>query len=451
MREIKSTGEERLARRQSKSLHTTSLDLIGRDHETVAAAIYRYTNIAFQRGQGVYLYDFEGHKYLDFAAGIATMNVGHCHPAVVEAICDQARTLIHGASHVAYMRPYVEMMEALRAVAPGDLKKGKGILMNSGSEAVETGIKLARYVTNRSMIIAFMDGFHGRSMGALALSASNSVYRQRVAGLLAGVCHIPYPYCYRCPLKHESPQTCGLACLNLVEKMLQTVLPPDDLAGIIVEPIAGEGGYIVPPDGFVQGLREICDRCGALLITDEVQTALGRTGKMFAVEYWDVVPDVTCVAKPLGGGLPLGAMLARAELVDAWPPASQGSTFGGNPIACRAGLATLRIVQEEDLMAHAVELGDYIQSRFREAQKELPMIGDVRGKGLMVGVELVRPDGSPAGETVKTVIKEIPASGLVLTKCGISSLRIAPPLIITQEQASQGVDIIIQVLRRNQW
>jgi 4-aminobutyrate aminotransferase len=434
-----------------------STELIERDGAAVAATIYRYTDIAFQRGEGVYLYDFEGRKYLDFVAGIATMNVGHCHPAVVEAICDQARTLIHGACHVGYMEPYVDMLESLKAVAPGVLQNGKGILMNSGSEAVETGIKLARYVTNRSMILAFTDSFHGRSMGALALTASNMLYRQRLAGLLTGVYHTPYPYCYRCPLNHESPETCGLACLNLVEKALQTVIPPEDLAGVIVEPIAGEGGYIVPPDGFLQGLREICRRHGALLIADEVQTGLGRTGKMFAVEHWGVVPDVICLAKALGGGLPLGAMLARADLVDAWPPAAQGTTFGGNPVACRAGLATLQVIQEENLMARAVEVGNTIQSRFREAQKTLPIIGDVRGKGLMVAVELINADGSPASEIIKAVIadcsnpKEMGASGIALTKCGASSLRFAPPLIITQEQAGEGVDVIIEMLRRHQW
>jgi 4-aminobutyrate aminotransferase len=430
---------------------SVSARLIERDHATVAATIYRYTNIAFQRGEGVYLYDFEGHKYLDFVAGIATMNVGHCHPAVVEAIRDQAHTLIHGACHVGYMEPYVELLEALKDVAPGELKNGKGILVNSGSESVETGIKLARYVTNRSMILAFTDSFHGRSMGALALTASNTIYRQRLAGLLTGVYHTPYPYCYRCPLKHESPETCGLACLNLVEKALQTVIPPQDLAGIVVEPIAGEGGYVVPPDGFLQGLREICDRHGAMLIADEVQTGMGRTGKMFAVEHWDVTPDVLCLAKALGGGLPLGAVLARADLMDAWPPAAQGTTFGGNPVACRAGLATLRVIQEENLMARAVEVGDYIQSRFREVQEELPLIGDVRGKGLMVAVELINADGSPAGEIVKAIIKEMGATGIASTKCGASSLRFAPPLIITQEQAGEGGDIIIQVLRRHQW
>jgi 4-aminobutyrate aminotransferase len=239
--------------------------------------------------------------------------------------------------------------------------------------------------------------------------------------------------------------------LNLVEKALETVVPPEDLAGIIVEPIAGEGGYIVPPDGFLSGLREICDRVGALLIADEVQSGLGRTGKMFAVDHWDVEPDIICLAKALGGGLPLGGVLAKAELMDQWPPAAQGTTFGGNPIACRAGLATLNIVQKQNLLANAVEIGDHIQTRFREAQNDLPIIGDVRGKGLMVGVELINADGSPAAEIIKAVIKEMGSKGIVLTKCGASALRFAPPLIISKEQAGEGVDVILSVLRKHQW
>jgi 4-aminobutyrate aminotransferase len=301
------------------------------------------------------------------------------------------------------------------------------------------------------MILAFTDSFHGRTMGALALTASNTIYRQRLTGLFTGVYHTPYPYCYRCPLGHASPETCALACLNLVERALETVVPPQDLAGIVVEPIAGEGGYIVPPDGFLQGLREICDRHGALLIADEVQTGLGRTGKMFAVEHWGVVPDAICLAKALGGGLPLGGTLARADLLDAWPPAAHGTTFGGNPVACRAGLTTLRIVQQDQLMDRAVEVGDYIQSRFRAAQMELPIIGDVRGKGLMVGVELINADGSPASEVVKAVIKDTTSRGIALTKCGASTLRFAPPLIMTQEQAGKGVEIILGILGRHQW
>jgi len=428
-----------------------SMGIIERDHAAVAATIYRYTDIVFNRGEGVYLYDLEGREYLDFVSGIATMNVGHGHPDVVEAICEQARTLIHGACHIGYMEPYVAMVEALKTLGPGELKIGKGILVNSGSEAVETGIKLARYVTNRPMVLAFTDSFHGRSMGALALTASNALYRRRLPSLLTGVYHTPYPYCYRCPLKHASAEDCELACLNLVEKALESVVPPEDLAGIIVEPIAGEGGYIVPPDGFLAGLREICDRVGALLIADEVQTGMGRTGKMFAVEHWEVEPDIICMAKALGGGLPLGAVLAKAELMDQWPPAAQGTTFGGNPIACRAGLATLNVIQQQELMAHATEMGDFIQARFTEAKSELPIIGEVRGKGLMVGVELINADGSPAAGIIKDVIKALGSQGIVMTKCGASALRIAPPLIVNKEQLGEGLDIILSELRNHQW
>ena len=432
-------------------LDKRSAGIIVRDHAAVASTIYRYTDIAFHRGESVYLYDLEGREYLDFVSGIATMNVGHCHPDVVEAICKQARTLIHGACHIGYMEPYVAMMEAIKAVAPGDLKNGKGLLVNSGSEAVETGIKLARYVTNRPMVLAFTDSFHGRSMGALALTASSTLYRRNLTSLLSGVVHTPFPYCFRCPLKHESPDTCGLACLSLVEKALQTVVPPEDLAAIIVEPIAGEGGYIVPPDGFLQGLREICDRHGIFLIADEVQTGFGRTGKMFAVEHWDVVPDIICMAKALGGGLPLGAILARAEIIDEWPPAAQGTTFGGNPLACQAGLATLKIIEAENLLANASKMGNYIQDRLRSAQSELPIIGDVRGKGLMVGAELVTENGSPAVEIIKAVIKEMGEYGIVLTKCGASAIRFAPPLIIKEDQVEKGLNAILNVLKRHQW
>lgn len=428
-----------------------SAGIIERDQAAVASTIYRYTDIAFNRGEGVYLYDLEGREYLDFVSGIATMNVGHCHADVVEAICEQANILIHGACHIGYMEPYVAMVEALKAIAPGELKNGKGILVNSGSEAVETGIKLARYVTNRPLVLAFTDSFHGRSMGALALTASNTLFRRNLSSLLTGVYHTPYPYCFRCPLKHESPDTCGMACLNLVEKALTTVVPPEDLAAIIVEPIAGEGGYIVPPDWFLKGLREICNRHDILLIADEVQTGFGRTGKMFAVNHWDVVPDIICMAKALGGGLPLGAMLARGDLVDEWPPAAQGTTFGGNPLACRAGLATLKIIEEENLLANALEMGDYIQNRLRSAQSELPIIGDVRGKGLMVAAELVTPDGNPAIEIIKEIIKEMGDHGIVLTKCGASAIRFAPPLIIQEDQVERGISIIIDVLRKYQW
>jgi len=426
-------------------------NLIKRDQSAVASTIYRYTDIAFQRGKGVYLYDIEGREYLDFVSGIATMNVGHGHPEVVEAICEQARLLIHGACHIGYMEPYVAMMESIKSVAPGDLKNGKGILVNSGSEAVETALKLARFVKNRPLVLAFTDSFHGRSMGALALTSSNPLYRKNLTGLLSGVYHTPYPYCFRCPLKHDSPDRCGIACLNLVEKALETVVPPEDLAAIIVEPIAGEGGYIVPPAGFLSGLREICDRYDIMLIADEIQTGFGRTGKMFAVEHWDIVPDVICLAKAMGGGLPLGAILGKAEYLDEWPPAAHGTTFGGNPIACRAGSVTLEIIKSESLVQNAQKMGDYIKDQLISLQKELPIIGDVRGRGLMIGAELVKKDGTPANEIIKKIIKEVASQGVVLTKCGASTIRFAPPLIINEDQLDEGLGIIIGILKKYQW
>ncbi len=428
-----------------------SEEIIARDKDLVSPAIYRYTNIVFDRGEGVYLYDVEGKRYLDFVAGIATMNVGHSHPKVVAAVQEQVAKLMHAACHVGYMEPYVELLEYVRSFMPGKLKHGKGILMNSGSEAVETAVKLARFVTNRPMIIAFMGAFHGRSMGALSMTASSSAYRAHLSGLLAGVQHIPYPYPYRCDFPASSPEECGQASLHLIERALQTVVPPADLAAILVEPIAGEGGYIVPPDNFLSGLREICDRTGALLIADEVQSGLGRAGKFLASEYWDVKPDIVALGKAIGGGLPLSATIARRELMDAWPPGAHGTTFGGNPVACKSGVTSLRITMEEGLMEHAVEMGDYLQNQFLEAQKTLPIIGEVRGKGLMQAVELVNEDGSPASELIKPIIKEIGDDGVVMTKCGSSSLRIAPPLIITKEQMAEGIEVILKALQRHQW
>jgi len=430
-------------------LAVSSEDWIARDREVVSPAIYRYTEIAFARGEGVFLYDFEGQRYYDMAAGIATMNVGHCHPRVVNAIADQARTLIHAAAHVGYMAPYVEMAETLRSLLPAPLDRGKALLVNSGSEAVESAIKLARAVTGRSMVLAFIDGFHGRPMGALAATGSSSGYRRHLAGLLTGVEHVPYPNCGRCAFGHgpRIPDQCCGQWRNFIQLTLDKLVHPDDLAAILVEPIAGEGGYLIPPDDFLPTLRAICDRTGALLIADEVQTGLGRTGKWFAVEHSGVVPDIVAMGKAIGGGLPLGAIVARAELMDQWWPGAHGSTFGGNPVACRAGLETIAIIREEGLMDNAVRVGRRLMQHFQAARAHLPIIGDVRGRGLMVAVDLVDEGGQPlATDRLKQVIKLLGKRGVVVTKCGPSALRLAPALILTEAQADEVATLILDAL-----
>lgn len=428
----------------------SSADLIARDKQVVTPALYRYTDVAFERGEGVFLYDFEGKRYYDFVAGIATMSVGHNHPRVLAAIIAQAGKLLHGAAHVGYMLPYIEMVEKLLSLAPAPINQGKGLLTNSGSEAVETAIKLARAVSGRSMILAFLDGFHGRPMGALSLTASSSVYRRHLTPLLSGVEHVPYPNCFRCPFGHKDhtkEQCCG-QWRNFIQLTLDKLLHPDDLAAIIVEPIIGEGGYLVPPDGFLQALREICDQTGAFLIADEVQTGMGRTGRWYGVEHWNVSPDIIALGKAIGGGLPLGATLARADLMDQWWPAAHGSTFGGNPLACRAGLESIGILEEENLLENATRVGNHIQARFKAAQVDLSIIGDVRGKGLMIGVELVDRQGeSLKVDQIKHILKQLGSKGVVMTKCGQSALRIAPALSITQIVADEALGIILQVLR----
>ena len=427
----------------------SSAEIIERDHQAVTPAIYRYTDIAFERGEGSFLFDFEGNRYYDFVAGIATMSVGHNHPRVVAAITDQAGKLIHGAAHVGYMRPYVEILEKLISLAPAPLNQGKGLLLNSGSEAVETAVKLARAVSGRPMVLAFMDSFHGRPMGALALTASSSGYRRHLESLLPGVEHVPYPNCFRCPFGHKghTREDCCGTWRGFIQATLDKLVHPDDLAAVIVEPIIGEGGYIVPPDDFLAALRELCDRTGAMLIADEVQTGMGRTGRWYGVEHWNVAPDIVALGKAIGGGLPLGAAIARADLMDAWWPAAHGSTFGGNPLACRAGLESIAIIEEDNLLENASVVGDFIQERFKAAQAKLPMIGDVRGRGLMVGVELVGRDGQALSTPhVKGIIKKLGAAGVVMTKCGQSALRIAPALSISRQDAGEAVDIILGVL-----
>jgi 4-aminobutyrate aminotransferase len=422
-------------------------DLLRRYADAAAPVIYRYTDLTFVRGEGVYLYDADGRRYLDLAAGIATMAVGHCHPRVVAAITEQARTLLHAAAHIGVMAPYVDLLERLRALAPGWLREGRGVLLNSGSEAIEAAAKLARYATGRPLLIAFHHAFHGRPMGALGLTASAAAYRRRLAGLLPGVYHAVYPAPHL-PLG-PTPEARGAAALALLEDALRTVVPPDDVAGIVVEPVMGEGGYLLPPPGFLEGVWALARRHGFLVIADEVQTGVGRTGRWFAVEHWGLVPDILVLGKAVGGGLPLGAVLARRDLADAWAPGAHGSTFGGNPVACRAGLATIDVIEAEGLLERARVVGAVIVEALRAARADVPALGDVRGLGLMIGADVVDPaTGRPDAARTRAVLAAAPRAGLVLTKCGEATLRISPPLVITREQAQEAVDALLGVLRQ---
>jgi 4-aminobutyrate aminotransferase len=422
-------------------------DELVRRHEAVTApAIDRYVDHTFARGEGVYLFDFEGRRYLDFAAGIATMSVGHCHPRVVDAVIAQVRTLMHTSAHIAVTEPYVRLLERLRSIAPESLRDGKGILVNSGGEAVEAGVKLARYVTRRPMVVAFHHAFHGRPMGALALTASNSAYRRRLTTLLPGVYHAVYPT-PQLPIGN-TPEERGKAALALLEDAFKTVVPPDEVAAIVVEPVLGEGGYLQPPAGFLEGLWALARKHGILMVVDEVQTGMGRTGKWFAIDHWGLDPDIIIMGKALGGGLPLGAVLARRRLADAWDPSAHGSTFGGNPVCCAAGLATLDIIDAEGLVARARETGAFIRQAFDSARSSMPQIGEVRGLGLMLSVDVLDPQTRrPAADRMKDLLRAAAAARVVLSRCGTASIRIVPPLIITREQATTGVNAVLGALR----
>ena len=426
-----------------------SEQVINKTKDVVSPVIYRYTNAVIEKGEGSYLIDVDGTRYLDFAAGIGTCAVGHSHPEVVEAIHNQAKKILHVCDHVAYYENYTDYMDDIRGILPGELKNGKGIFLNSGSEAVEGALKAARFVTRRPYVISFLGSFHGRTMGAAAVTGSTVTYRKNMSGLFPGVFHVAYPYCYRCPFGHENADESKMACLKYIDLILEKIAPPEDLAAILFEPIAGEGGYVAPPEGFMQGLRDICDRTGALLIADEVQSGFGRTGKWLGAEHFNVVPDIVAMAKAIGGGLPLGAVVGKESIMEKWEPATHGTTFGGNPLSCVAGKTTLDILQRENAVENAEIVGDFIQERLKSEAKSLKAIGDVRGKGLMIGVELVGPDKSQNKDLLADVLAHAGQNGLIITKCGPNVIRIAPPLTITKDQAEDGVNILLDGIERH--
>jgi len=413
---------------------------LAREREHLSQVLYRYTPLVIEHAKGSYLYAVDGRRYLDFASGIAVTNLGHGHPAVLRAAHDQLDKLVH-TSVVAHHEPAIELAERIAAVAPGKLDKV--FFANSGAEAVEGAIKLARYTSGRPALVAFQGAFHGRTYGALSLTASKSYYRERYEPFLPGVYHAPYPYPYRNPSGPGEDATLKYV-FDFIEEMLDTRVPPGNIAAFIVEPVLGEGGYVVPPAAFMPRLRALCDAHGILLIADEVQSGYGRTGKMFASEHTGVVPDIMTLAKSIASGLPLSAVVASSNLMDQWQPAAHGSTFGGNPVACAAGVATLEVFEREPILANASEKGGELMRRLRELQQKTPAIGEVRGLGLMVGVELVHADGSPDKELQKKIRQVCLDSGMVVLSCGPHDnvLRLVPPLNISQAELDEGWEIL---------
>lgn len=420
--------------------------VVAQSQAVVSPSLPRAYPLVVERAEGVMVEDVDGNRFLDCAAGIAVCSTGHCHPKVVQAIQEQSQRLLHICGADFYDPMYISLAERLGALAPGEEPKGV-FLANSGAEAVEAALKLARHHTRRPYVIAFFGAFHGRSMGAVSLTASKPVYHRGFGPLLPGVVHVPYAYCYRCPYNLAYP-ACNLACVDAIEDIwLRRTVPPEEVAAVFVEPIQGEGGYIVPPAGWLAKLRAFCDKYGILLVADEVQSGIGRTGKMFAVEHWGVVPDILCLAKALASGMPLSAMVARRDIMT-WEAGSHGSTFGGNPVACAAAHATLDAIAEEGLMENAGRVGDFMLGSLRALAEKSRMIGDVRGKGLMLGVELVRDKDTkaPAKKEAEAVIQAAFRRGLLLLTCGPNSIRFTPPLIITQAQASKALDIFAGAL-----
>ena len=419
--------------------------LIGRDNVVVSPSYTRGYPLVIERGYGCMVEDVDGNVFLDCAAGIAVNSTGHSHPDVVRAITEQAQKFLHMSGTDFYYEPQVRLAEVLSEIAP--IAGGsRSFFGNSGTEAIEACIKLARYATGRQNIIAFLGGFHGRSMGSLALTASKSIQRRGFGPLLPGVYHAPYPDRYRCPIG-STPDTCSEACLDYIEHEIFThLVSPDEVAAIVVEPIQGEGGYVVAPDAFLQGLRALCTKHGILLVADEVQSGMGRSGRMFAIEYTGVEPDIFAAAKGIASGLPLGVAVARSGLM-AWPPGAHASTFGGNPVSCAAALETIRLMRES-LVANAATVGAHMKDGLTSLMAKHPLVGDVRGRGLMIGVELVRDRTTKERATDErdAVVNACFARGLLVLGAGKNAIRFSPPLVLTREQAETAVRILDDAL-----
>jgi 4-aminobutyrate aminotransferase len=418
----------------------------------LAKAIPHLLDSVIVRGEGAYLWDHEDRRYLDFTCGIGVTNTGHCHPKVVAAIHEQADLILHLQQNIAFHAPVLRLLEELRKVVPSELDSF--YFANSGAEAVEGALKIARQVTKKPNIIVFQRGFHGRTVGAMSLTSTKTIFRAGYQPLMPGVSIAPYAYCYRCPKAEANPAEFGFDknCTWMLEElkfMLHSQTAPEETAGILVEPILGEGGYVVPPKRFLQGLRTICDDHGILLIADEIQCGFGRSGRFFAFEHFDIVPDILIMAKGLASGMPLSCVASRRSIMDKTIPGAHGGTYGGNVVSCAAAAASIQVLREESLPENAARMGKILLSRLNEIKDRTPGIGDVRGLGLMAGVEFVKSDGrTPDKEKALAVRNACIGNGMLIMTCGTydNVIRWIPPLIIGEEQLEEGLKIFEQAL-----
>lgn len=419
------------------------LSLFERATQVIPPVALRATQLGVIKASGSYVIGEDGKEYLDFASGVAVMNVGHNHPQVVQAAKEQIDQMIHVGHNVVYYPAYVELAEKLSALNGGDHMV---YFSNSGAEVNEGAIKLAKKVTKRPAILSFKRGFHGRTLGTTSITSSSAAYRKDYEGLLPSVYFSDFPYAYRSGLSEEGEVK---RCLMQLEELFQLQVSPDSIAAMIVEPIQGEGGYIVPPSSFLKKLREICDQQGILLIFDEIQTGFGRTGKMFAYEHFGMKPDILTLAKGIASGFPLSALVARRELMEQWPVGTHGGTYGGNPVACAASLASIKILEEEGL-ENARTMGDYLKSKLEECKLKYPFIGNVRGVGLMLAMEFVTEDGKPDASRVEALRKYALEQGLILLGCGTDKnvIRFIPPTTVAKAEIDQALTIIEQGLSK---
>jgi len=422
-------------------------ELLKKDETYISPSYVRFYPLAIESGKGCIVKDVDGNEYIDLNSGLVCLNVGHCHPKVVDAIKKQSEKFLHYSNTDFYYWPVVNLAEKLCEVTPGKFEK-KVYFGNSGAEAVEAAVKLAKWHTRKQRFIAFISAFHGRTLGAVSFTASKPVQRRHFFPMVPGVTHVPYPNCYRCPFKLSYPD-CDYWCVDFIDEMvLQKYVPPEEVAGILIEPIQGEGGYVAPPPEYFKRLKRITDKYGLLLIDDEIQSGMGRTGHWFAIEHWKVEPDVVCIAKSIASGLPLGAIVSRTRLMD-WEGGSHASTFGGNPLSCVAALASIDAIKEENLLENATKQGNYIMKRLQNLKDECGILGDVRGKGLMIGAEIVEDKDTkkPAKEKALKIMLKSWKRGIAVITCGISTIRIAPPIIITRELVDAAMDIVEDVIK----